>query len=197
MKQLNEHEIDFLNQFKSELRKGNLSGLAKELIRYDLSDVHNIVEFLLEKGVPILDEFNTLRTDTISRFDSLTGLHIPGSIKTMSSSSIRFNKSIKTITLEDGIEVIAKYAIVNNPNLEEIVLPNTLKSIGDEAFNNNPKLKEIFIPDSVTKLPRDLFKGCDPNIVVKANYRADKTRRLKCREEEIAWYKEHLKWVKD
>jgi hypothetical protein len=69
-------------------------------------------------------------------------------------------------------------------------LGNTVTTIDSGAFTNCGRLRNLFLPDSVTTLGQNIFKGCD-NITIVANKRTG-ANRLRCKQGEIPWYKDHL-----
>ena len=198
MANLDNNQIEILRSYKQDLRRGNLSKLAQDLMtRISKWDRGPITAYLLEHGVNILDSMNVIPEAGILSLEKLPILTIPGNIETIRRNSIKNNPSLKEIFIEDGVENIESNAITNNQNLTTIILPSSIKSLGKGAFRDNSNLKEVFIPDSIKILPQGLFDGCDNSIVIKANFRENKADRLKCVEGEKDWYRTHLKWIKD
>lgn len=199
MANLTDDQVTILQKYKRDLRRGNLSNLAKDLVgSINWYDRGPIIAFLVEHGIDILKVLPFLPANSFN--ESLRGivvLQIPGNIETIRKDAINECESIQEIIIEEGVENIESKAINSNNSLKKIVLPNSLKSIGEAAFSYNNNLKEVFIPDSVKILPKDLFKGCSDDIIITANFRENKSDRLKCVEGEREWYKQHLKWIKD
>ncbi|MBQ6630820.1 MAG: leucine-rich repeat domain-containing protein [Romboutsia sp.] len=199
MANLNDTQMSILQKYKKDLRRGDLSRLAKDLTNsIDYSDRCSIIAFLLEHGVDILKALPFLPSWSLSaNLRGVVVLEIPGNIETIRNSAIQDCDSIQEIIIEEGVENIEANAIVSNENLRKIILPNSLKSLGEKAFASNPKLQEIFIPDSIRVLPKGLFNNCSEDLIITANFRENKSDRLKCVEGEREWYKQHLKWIKD
>lgn len=198
MANLDSDQIEILKSYKQDLRRGNLSKLAQDLMtKIGSWDRGPIVSYLLEHGIDILSAMTFIPSSGIVNLEKLPVLTIPRNIETIRSQGIVDNPSLKEVLIEYGVENINSNAIVGNPNLAAIILPPSIKTLGKEAFAENPNLKEVFIPDSVKVLPKGLFSGCNDNLVVKANFRENKSDRLKCVEAEKDWYRAHLKWIKD
>ncbi len=198
MAQLDNTQLEILQNYKQDLRRGNISKLAKDLVtRISKWDRGEIISYLLEHNIDILSAMNFIPELGIVEISKLPVLTIPGNIEIIRKNAIVNNPSLKEILIEDGVRVLEPKAIHSNSALETIILPSSIKTLGTEAFANNSSLKEVFIPDSVTVLPKGLFNGCDDGIVIKANFRENKSDRLKCVEGEKDWYKSHLKWIKD
>ena len=101
----------------------------------------NVTEFTLP---------NTLQAMTggyFSKFEKVTELTIPGSIKDFSFSLQ--NSNIEKLTLAEGVESIQDSPVTNTP-VEEIILPSTLKTLGNAAFSGAKQLKAIDLPEGVT-----------------------------------------------
>lgn len=79
----------------------------------------------------------------------LTGLVLPGSIRTIGSYAFEYTYSLKKLELPEGVTSIA-YRSFFSSYIEEIILPSTLCTIGDEAFMFNKNLKELNIPAATT-----------------------------------------------
>lgn len=198
MANLDSDQLETLKKYKQDLRRGNLSRLAKDLTssisKYDRGE---IIAYLIEHGVNILSAMSFIPEHGIKDLENSPILMIPGNIETIRKNGIYRNPSVKEILIEYGVQNIDSNAITNNSNLTTIILPPSINSLGSGAFSDNPNLKEVFIPDSIKILPRDLFNGCNDSIVVKANFRENKADRLRCVEGEKDWYRAHLKWIKD
>lgn len=126
-----------------------------------------ITQFLMERGIQV--------------FDYLT--EIP--------SNMFKGAEFETISVPEHIEKIGPNAFSNCDNLKAIDIGDSVKVIGDKAFANCPKLTRVFLPDALRILGSDVFEGCSDNIVLIANKRTG-ISKLKCKQAEIPWYKDHL-----
>ena len=199
MANLNDTQMSILQKYKKDLRRGDLTRLAKDLTgSIDYGDRCTIIAFLLEHGIDILKALPFLPAYSLNaNLNGVVVLEIHGNIETIRNSAIQDCDSIKEIIIAEGVENIESNAITANTNLSKIVLPSSLRSLGERAFASNPKLQEIFIPDNIKVLPKNLFENCSNDLVVTANFRENKADRLRCVEGEREWYKQHLKWIKD
>ena len=99
---------------------------------------------------------------------------------------------LKSATLSKNLKVLGINAFFNCQALQSIELPATLKEIGSYAFcatgltkvtipesntlSELPQfcffqcgsLKEVTIPVTITKIPKDCFKECPQDMVIKA-----------------------------
>lgn len=198
MANLDNDQLEILKKYKQDLRRGNLSKLAKDLTssisKYDRGE---IIAYMIEHGIDILSAMSFIPEQGIKDLENLPILMIPGNIETIRKNGIYRNPSVKEILIEHGVQNIDSNAITGNSNLTAIILPPSVTTLGAGAFSNNPNLQEVFISDGIKVLPRGLFEGCNDNIVVKANFRENKADRLRCVEGEKDWYRTHLKWIKD
>lgn len=90
---------------------------------------------------------------------NLTGLYIPGTIKTIPSSEFCQMENLKTVTLEEGVESISSYTFTGCTALETINIPSTVTSIAYEAFYLCTSIKNIFIPSNVSIIEGAIFNG--------------------------------------
>ena len=66
--------------------------------------------------------------------------------------------NLKTINIGPKVTVIADCLFEGVP-IESIAIPASVKEIGYKAFYNS-SLKTIYLPERLTKIGRDVFKGC-------------------------------------
>lgn len=127
----------------------------------------HITQFLMENGINVFDYLDTI------------------------PQNMFYGSEIESIVIPDGITRIQANAFTDCTNLKNVDLGNTVKSIDKGAFAGCKSIKQLFLPDSVTVLGPAVFDDCDPNLVIVANKRTG-ANRLKCKQNEIPWYKEHL-----
>lgn len=117
---------------------------------------------------------------------------IPDSVTEIQDYAFSGNKKLKSVTLSKNLKVIGINAFFNCQALQSIELPATLKEMGSYAFcatgltkvtipesntlSELPQfcffqcasLKEVTIPVTITKIPKDCFKECPQDMVIKA-----------------------------
>lgn len=133
---------------------------------YGAECLGHITQFLLENGVNVFDYIDTIYPNMFH------------------------SAEIENIVIPDGIKRIQGNAFADCVNLKNVDLGGTINTIEAKAFSNCKNLKNLFLPDSVTVLGANVFEGCD-NINIIANKRTG-ANRLRCKQGEIPWYKDHL-----
>lgn len=117
---------------------------------------------------------------------------IPDSVTEIQDYAFSGNKKLKSVTLSKNLKVLGINAFFNCQALQSIELPATLKEMGSYAFcatgltkvtipesntlSELPQfcffqcgsLKEVTIPVTITKIPKDCFKECPQDMVIKA-----------------------------
>lgn len=159
---LTDNEKDYITRKKSALKNNDL----KAFYGNGTVKAGRITQFLLERGIDVFDYFDALPQNMFAGAD-IQSISIPGHIKK-----------------------IGKYCFYDCPNLEVVDLGN-VEVIDEKAFCDCPNLKKVFFPDSLRILGPKVFEGCDENIVLLANSRKGASR-LRCKQADIPWYKEHL-----
>lgn len=78
-------------------------------------------------------------------------------------------KELKSIELPESLKEMGSYAFCGT-GLTSVVIPesNTLSSLPQFCFFQCASLKEVTIPVTITKIPKDTFKECSDELVIKA-----------------------------
>ncbi len=138
------------------------------------------------KSVSFGKNVNTIGSRAFTACDSITGITIPGTVKSIEDGAFKNCAGITSITLGEGIEYIGSEAFYgteyygNAANWENGVLymgkylmeaaatvsgSYTVKDgttfIASNAFKNNAALTEIIFPNSLTDIGGAAFFGCD------------------------------------
>lgn len=166
MIQLTDREKDLINRNKSYLKNNDIKGFCNQLANYNEDLCGRIMQFLLDNGVPVFDYIE----------------QIP--------DYMFYNAEFDSISIPDHITRIGKFAFMGCKNLKSVDIGNSVSVIGDAAFAKCTNLKQVFLPNSVKILGKEVFKDCDDTIIY-AEERGP-GNRLKCKQGEIPWYKEHL-----
>lgn len=163
MIKLTDDEKQFIQDNKSYLKNNDIIGFCKKT---QTSMLGHIMQFLMENGI---DVFNYIEEVPAGMFNGA---------------------EFDTITIPDHITKLGSSAFANCVNLASVKIGDSVTSIGNKAFSNCPKLKQVFLPNSVRILGENIFAGND-DVIIYAEERTGGTR-LKCKKNEIPWYKEHL-----
>ena len=161
---LTDEQKGLLKRYKSLLQHNDIEQLYKVLPKNERG---SISQFFLENGINFMEYFDhKLPEYTFS------------------------NSEIESITIPDNITTIGEKAFHSCSNLKEVNIGNSVKYINNDAFSFCTALNELFLPESVAILGSDVFRG-DDNIKIFTPKRSS-GNRLKCKQGEIPWYKEHL-----
>ena len=165
MIKLSDFEKELINANKSYLKNNDLKGLCNELSRRK-ENLGHIMQFLLENKVPVFDYIEAI------------------------PPYMFYKAAFKSIDIPDHITKIGNGAFEGCKNLNSVKIGDSVSTIGDYAFSGCSRLMQVFLPNSVRILGNEVFKGCD-NTIIYAEKRGP-GNRLKCKQGEIPWYKEHL-----
>lgn len=163
MIKLTDDEKQTITNGKQYLKNNDIAGFCKHTQNHMLG---RIMQFLMENGVDI---FNYIESIPVGMFNGA---------------------EFDTITIPDHITKIGNRAFYNCTNLTSVNIGDSVSTIGDKAFSDCPKLRQVFLPNSVRILGEKIFDGND-DVIIYAEERTGGTR-LKCKKNEIPWYKEHL-----
>lgn len=102
--------------------------------------------------------------------------------------------SLKKVTFKDNnLSTIGRGAFKNCTNLIKIQFPNNLKTIEDFAFINSGITGNTFLPDNVTSIGKGAFlntRGLSLGVNIN---RSNKLNIQTLNDQEVDWYKKHLK----
>ena len=165
MVQLTDREKDILNANISYLKDNDVKGFCNSVKSYG-EVCGRLIQFIMDSGVPIFDYLEQIPDFMFNGAD------------------------FRKLSVPDHITKIGKCAFKNCKKLNSIEIGDSVSVIGDEAFSGCTGLIKVFLPNSVRILGNEVFKGCD-NTIIYAEKRSP-GNRLKCKQAEIPWYKEHL-----
>lgn len=166
MIKLDDNEKLIIQRGKSFLQNNDIRGFCNFAKDWDPDKLGRISQFLMEQGIDLFNYFETI-PDYLFR-----------------------NSELESIVIPDNITVIGRGAFYGCKNLEKVKIGNSVTTIRDAAFQNCTNLKRVILPDSVRILGKEVFTEGNPNIVILANKRTG--NKLKCKQSEIPWYKDHL-----
>ena len=165
MIKLTDYEKELINNCKSYLKNNDIKGMCNHLHTCD-EELGHIMQFLLENGIQVFDYVETI------------------------PDKMFYGAELDSITIPDHITKIGKQAFYNCKKLTSVKIGEAVSTISDYAFSGCTNLRQVFLPNSVRILGKEVFKGCD-NTIIYAEKRGP-GNRLKCKQGEIPWYKEHL-----
>lgn len=174
------------------LKNNDRKGLVKELQRIDKKSRKDVLAFLIETGIPILESMDNIPRGFLSG-SGITKVTIPGNIKKIGADAFKNCESLVQVIIEDGVETLDNYCF-QGCRFSKLDLPDSIESIGGDCFYGS-ELKEISIPDSITFISKNrMFDGCSDGLKIYANSRKDmpKSRRLRCSSSDVEWLKQHL-----
>ena len=168
MIQLTDREKEILRNYKKYLADNDMKRFYISLAgSAQGNEIGRITQFLMERDINVLDYFTEIPK---RMFDGA---------------------EIESFQVPDNIEKIGRAAFQNCEKLKAIDLGNSVKTIEQGAFRGCNNLKRVFLPDSLTILGPNIFEDCPEDIVLIANKRSG-INKLRCKQGEIPWYKEHL-----
>ncbi len=152
-----------------------------------------IFAFILENDIDLFSDTDIIDPNAVL-YRGLERIKIPSHIKHIADGAFKNLTNLLAVSFEDGVESIGKEAFAET-GIKSIKIPKTVNSIGNGAFKNCASLKQVVLPETVTKLSHNLFEGTPDDIIVYTNSRKDLPidKQLRCSEEDIEWYKQHLK----
>lgn len=168
MIELTDNEKYLIRIGSEDLKKNNLKHFYARLIAAssDYKEVGHITQFFMEQGIDVMGQF------------------------TIIPNYMFYGADIESIEIPDNITRIGKHAFEECKKLKNVKLSDTLKAIEQAAFRDCSELGRVFLPDSVTVIGAEAFKGCD-RVAIFANKRTG-ANRLRCKQNEIEWYRDHL-----
>lgn len=183
-------------ELKSFLIKDDTRGIREKLtaLRNDGEiSGSKIFAFILENDIDLFSDTDTIDKNAIL-YQGLERIKIPSHIRHIADGAFKNLANLLAVSFEDGVESIGKEAFAET-GIKSIKIPKTVNSIGNGAFKNCASLKQVVLPETVTKLSHNLFEGTPDDIIVYTNSRKDLPidKQLRCSEEDIEWYKQHLK----
>lgn len=168
MIKLEDNEKEILRELgKKYLKNNDILGFCRAQDSAGAINPGRIMQFLMENGIPVFDYLE----------------FIP--------DKMFLGAEIESISIPNHITRIGKSAFRNCSDLTSVNIGDSVIQIGDHAFGNCGKLTEVFLPNSVRVLGSDVFEDCSNNLIIYAEKRGP-GNRLKCKQGEIPWYKEHL-----
>ena len=178
-----------VSTLKPLLKKNDISGVRSK-IKQEGEDRVGI--FLMENGIDLFEDLNSLSKNDVP--SGIERINIPGHIKNIDSKTFYGNSELISVTFEEGVETIGSNAF-SGSGIKQIKLPKSIKQIGTGAFSYCAYLKTVILPETVTTLPKGLFKNTPNDIVIYTTSRKGMSvdKQLRCVENEVDWYAEHLK----
>lgn len=188
MVNLTEEDKNLIQTYKSLLQKNDIVSFLDKANRYDNRSGH-IGAFMLEKGIDIFSNIDRIPSKFLFEFQ-LDKVTIPDHIQSIGDLAFG-NSELKEVVIGNGVKVIGKHAFSGCEKLTSVTLGESVSKIGERAFSGCPNLKEIYLPDSVSQLGYKIFEN-NNDVRIYAHSRKNGLSRLRCKQEETEWYKNHL-----
>lgn len=189
---LTENELEYLQRPESKMLLMQndfdkfFGGMTRRMIG-------NLAGWMLENNIDFLKDSTILRPYQFSN-TTIKELIVPSNITHISDQTFS-NAQIETIKFEPNDKIKFYGEVFSGSGIKNVILPEGLLKLPPELFTECSSLEYVFIPDSIKLLPIDLFKDCNTdNLVIEANYRDRKIDKLQCKEQDVSFYKEHLKF---
>ena len=112
-----------------------------------------------DENVVIPDGIESICTRAFWKAQNVKTVEIPESVKYINGAFQR--SSVESVHLPNSIKVISSYAFYECHSLKKITIPASVEEIGDHAFENCPSLEQTIIEGS-PKMGEDVFKGSNP-----------------------------------
>ena len=189
----NETKQFIKEKLKPLLKRNDIEGTVRECNKQPTHIKNEAIAFMLDAGIPLISKLDGIPNNMFEK-SLLSSIKISSNIYTICNHSFK-DSNLQYLDFDEGVEEIGKEAF-RNTKVSVVTLPESLKKIGGYAFAGTP-LKEIYIPESITALPKGVFEGCRPDLVVYTPSRKNlpPSKRLHCPNSELEWYKQHLKMV--
>lgn len=169
----------------------------RDFIRNIRHSSANLVDEIIESGLAykLMTHLTELADYTFEYAGAKTSITIPSSISKIGKECFATSKFTSIIFEEPShVTEIGENAFRLCTRLQELVLPNGLKS-----FDNQKEfpycIKKMWIPLSCTRLGHVGYINDNIKIFTPRRYSAKD--KLVCREKDIPFYKEHLKFLDD
>ena len=189
----NETKQFIKEKLKLILKRNDIEGVVRECNKQPTHIKNEAIAFMLDAGIPLISKLDGIPNKMFEK-SPLTSIKISSNIYAIGNNAFK-DSNLQYLDFDEGVEEIGKDAF-RNTKVSIVTLPESLKKIGGYAFAGTP-LKEIYIPESITVLPKGVFEGCRPDLVVYTPSRKilPPSKRLHCPNSELEWYKQHLKMV--
>ena len=99
----------------------------------------------------------------LSGYESLTDIHVSGSVKSVGGFTACPN--LKNVQIDSGVEHLGTFE--NCTSLETIVIPDSVASLSNRAFRGCEKLKEVTLSRNLSEIPMYAFDRCESLVEIK------------------------------
>lgn len=98
--------------------------------------------------------------DTAFAYGNITGVVIPGSVKTIGAGAFAYCLELKQLGIGEGVETIGGSAFYNCYKLEVVRIPDSVTTIGYSAFRYCSMLKQVRFGKNLTQIANSAFEAC-------------------------------------
>lgn len=137
----------------SEVTYNNITFKVTQIGNYAFKYCRKLKSVKVEEGV------TSIGYEAISS-GSVTKIHLPNSVNTISEWSLSGNWYLTSVHLPENIEVLPKYLFSVDKALKTVELPENIKEISLGCFDSCEGLISINIPSKVHTIKSCSFIGC-------------------------------------
>lgn len=160
---------------RSYLEEDNIKGLFeyveedKDNSNYENWFYSDIYAFLVDLGIPLLENIGDSIVDDMFIDSSLTSIHIPPNIKVIGDGAFNYCANLSDVTFSDGLKHIGSIAFVHCHSLGSIEFPASLNYLGGGAFEDTRLSNVTFNSDARVNESAFYNAGC-PDIFFPKQY---------------------------
>jgi len=111
-------------------------------------------KIIIQEGV------TDLTTAVFSKFESVTDIVFPNSLRSIGDYAFYYCHRLKSINIPDGVQNVGKAAFCRCTSLSSISWPESLNTIPESCFAQCTGLESVAIPNHVNRIEALAFDGC-------------------------------------
>lgn len=141
----------------------NFQGYSVSIIGHSVFNAKNVEEVVIPDSVTEVQDY------AFSGNKTLKSAKLSKNLKVLGINAFFNCRALESIELPASLKEIGSYAFCAT-SLKSVVIPesNTLSTLPQFCFFQCDKLTEVTIPVTITKIPKDTFKECSPELKIKA-----------------------------
>lgn len=170
--------------------KGGKVEIPEEFQGYKVTIIgHSVFNGKDVEEVVMSDSVTEIQDYAFSGNKKLKSAKLSKNLKVLGINAFFNCQALQSIELPASLKEIGSYAFCGT-GLTSVVIPesNTLSEISQFCFFQCASLKEVTIPVTITKIPKDCFKECPQDMVIKAysgSYALSYAKKYNLKVEEI------------
>jgi uncharacterized repeat protein (TIGR02543 family) len=108
------------------------------------------------KGLPV----TAIGTSAFNSKTQITGITIPGSVRTIGGNAFSSLTAFKSVSLSSGLQTIGEYAFADCKALTSLTLPDSVTRLDEYAFLRCSKLASLDLGNGLVEIMKRAFSGC-------------------------------------